>query len=286
MKVFFSILLAVTATFGTAATTDQAVDDLPDREYAYEIFRHLYRWYLDADQLMDARGPITDYEIEVWVRRLETESDPEDRSLYMEMLIPSLKTEIILKKADYSIPETGESVQNKDYRIALIDRYETPPGPEEDYLKITFPGREVFDHLYETRNQKVFPDSATRHRLGAAVRARMTSEDLDLIEGDQVIYVAPLSPVTNDIWVFWESQRKIIKFTSDADYDSEYFWKHHKVGFDILDLDTDIVISHTEKPGSNAYVTKDVVGRILFNCIVLGERTVVSADRVKIDPGP
>ena len=42
------------------------------------------------------------------------------------------------------------------------------------------------------------------------------------------------------------------------------------VGIDIYDLDDDIVISLIEKPGSNAFITKDAVGRILFNCVVLG----------------
>jgi hypothetical protein len=36
------------------------------------------------------------------------------------------------------------------------------------------------------------------------------------------------------------------------------------------------VVSLDEVAGSNAYMTRDHVGRILFNCIVLGRRVILS----------
>ncbi len=282
MKFFFPIFLALTTSLAAAPPSEAIVDDLPTREYSYELFRHLYRWYMDADEFIYKQGVLIDKEIEIWVRRLDHENDPEDKSIYLEVLIPLTKTEIILKKADYSIPELGMTVKNKDYRIALVDHYTTAPGPEEDYVKITYQGGEVAAALYKTRNQKVFPDEDTRKRLGQALEEHMREHGQVEIIGDQIVFLAPLSPVTNDIWIFWENQRKVIKFTSDADYDSAFYWTHHNIGVEILDLDEDIVISHAEKPGSNAYITKDVAGRILYNCIVLGKKIVIPEDEVRL----
>jgi hypothetical protein len=49
----------------------------------------------------------------------------------------------------------------------------------------------------------------------------------------------------------------------------------------VIDLDKDIVASTREVPGSNAFVTKDWVGRLLFNCILYGERVVRTPEQVR-----
>ncbi len=43
---------------------------------------------------------------------------------------------------------------------------------------------------------------------------------------------------------------------------------------EVIDLDKDVVDSTKEVPGSNAFVTKDWVGRMFYNCILYGERIV------------
>jgi len=48
-----------------------------------------------------------------------------------------------------------------------------------------------------------------------------------------------------------------------------------------IDLDKDIVASMREVPGSNAFVTKDWVGRLLFNCILYGERVVRTPEQIR-----
>ena len=44
---------------------------------------------------------------------------------------------------------------------------------------------------------------------------------------------------------------------------------------DLYDIDEQVVVSLDEVAGSNAYMTRDQVGRALFNCIVLGRRVVL-----------
>jgi hypothetical protein len=43
----------------------------------------------------------------------------------------------------------------------------------------------------------------------------------------------------------------------------------------LYDIDEQVVVSLDEVAGSNAYMTRDQVGRVLFNCIVLGKRVVL-----------
>ena len=92
---------------------------------------------------------------------------------------------------------------------------------------------------------------------------------------DQVFYGAPLSRVSNDLWVFWENARRLIKFSSDADYESEAFWLLGPLNLEVFDLDRDVVVTQEEIEGGAMAVTKDWAGRTLFNCIVLGRKLVV-----------
>jgi hypothetical protein len=273
------ILWITAATFAGNPDARTGVSRV-DREYCYELLRYLYRWYLDDDLFFENPEIRRATDVEFWIRELVVEADKEDRSRYLEVLLPIIETTIILKKADYRIPELGTAIQNLDYKIATVDRYQTLPAPESEYLKVTCPLDEVVAYLYRTRNQKRFPDDVVRGHLGDALRERMLKESPIEIEGDQLFFLAPFSPVSNELWVFWENQRKIIRFTSDSDYGDAAIWQNRYVGVDIYDLDHDIVISHLEMPGSNAYITKDAVGRILFNCVVLGQRLLITKETI------
>jgi len=89
---------------------------------------------------------------------------------------------------------------------------------------------------------------------------------------DQILYVAPVSSVCNDVWAFWETGRKVMLFSADTDLTNPGFEQLSQMRLDVIDLDKDVVDSTKEVPGSNAFVTKDWVGRMFFNCILYGER--------------
>jgi len=277
---FFLVALIVAATLTAAPKPDPAEPPL-DKEFTFELLRYLYRWYLDDDLFIDNPAVRDASTIEVWIRPLIHDADEEDKSAFIEVLIPIIQTEIILKKADYPIPELNARIQNQDFKVATVDRYRTLPGAASEYIRTTYDRNEIVAYFYSTRNDKLFPDEEVRRHLGDALRERVMAEGPIETEGDQLIYLAPLSPVSNEFWVFWENERKIIKFSSDSDYVDPYYWEHHQVGVDIYDLDDDIVVSLTETPGSNAYITKDAVGRILFNCVVLGRREVIAAEEIR-----
>ena len=61
------------------------------------------------------------------------------------------------------------------------------------------------------------------------------------------------------------------QYLYDLDIEHPSMWKHHTLHTDVFDLDTQVVVSLNEVPGSNAYLTRDEAGRILYNCIVRGK---------------
>ena len=44
----------------------------------------------------------------------------------------------------------------------------------------------------------------------------------------------------------------------------------------LRDVLNQTVVSHDEAPGSNAFLTRDQVGRALYNCVILGRRIEVT----------
>ena len=287
MKTFIHTSIIALAISATAVTPRAEV--IPEtfepysqvnRENAFELLRYLYRWYLDDDLFIHNPAVKEATEVEFWLRPLKSEADENDKSLYVEVLLPVIQTVIVLKKADYEIPELGLHIQNETFKVSSVDRYESPSAPESEYIKTQYNRTEVDEYLYETRNDRSYPNEAVQLRVDAALQDRIGVERPEGIEGDQLVYLAPISPVSNEFWVFWENARKIIRFSSDADIDKPESWVSSTIGIDIYDLDHDIVISLIEKPGSNAFITKDAVGRILFNCVVLGRREVITAEKL------
>jgi hypothetical protein len=55
-------------------------------------------------------------------------------------------------------------------------------------------------------------------------------------------------------------------------FDNEQLWLRSKLNVKIYDIDKQVVVSLQEVPGSNAYLTRDQVGRALYNCIILGRK--------------
>ena len=109
-------------------------------------------------------------------------------------------------------------------------------------------------------------------RLRVAVRAHAGLDPEKRDPGEHVVHVAPLSPVANELWVFWENRKMLIRFASDLDLENPAMWEHQTLGIRTYDILNQTVVALGEAAGSNAYLTRDQVGRALYNCIVLGRR--------------
>jgi len=137
----------------------------------------------------------------------------------------------------------------------------------------------LFDYLFRTRNERAFPDEQLREHLRSAVRKAIGERPADVEGGPAVVYLAPLSPVSNDLWVYWENGHRLIRFSSDADLTQKVYWDLAPVNVHAYDVRENVVVSLGEAPGSSKYVTRDWAARALFNCIALGQK-------VTMPPGP
>ncbi|MCA9286067.1 MAG: hypothetical protein KDA22_12660 [Phycisphaerales bacterium] len=255
-------------------------DDAADRTFLYEVARHLYRWYLDE---RDVAPEINRNEFVFWVREDRRALDEGDKSRFAEITLPRLGVQVLVKASDYEIPELDLHVASVGFKIVNVARVAPAEDPPADARVVVVPWPEMRDHLFRTRNAIRPPAGLLRERMRSAARKEIAHElehrGLPMPEGEQVVHLAPLSPVANEAWVFWETGRLLIRFSADIDLASPALWAHEELAVDLFDIDTQVVVSLDEAAGSNAYLTRDQVGRVLYNAIVLGQRLV-------LDPPP
>lgn len=269
------VALALGALAATTRSQPEgaAVDPrLTERVWLGEIVRYLYRWRLDE---RDIEPVAAADEIVFWVRDLHPPLDEGDRSRFGEVVLPQFGMTVRVKQADYEIPELDAVVKNEAFRIVGVSRSDIAPARPENSAEIRFDYTDLRDELFRTRALAGFPEGELLERLRAAVRSRIAKSDLAARAGDapvQVVHLAPLSPVANETWVFWETGRVLIRFASDIDLTNPAVWAHEELAVDIIDLSQDVVVTLDEVAGSNAFVTRDHAGRVLFNCMVLGRR--------------
>ena len=251
---------------------DGVLAEIGGQPVVHEVIRHLYRWYLDETDIEKHIGKPT---VSVWLRLLHPQLDPGDRSGFAELLLPALQVKVTLKKTDYRIEELNLDVKGHGYRITNVTR-EAPPATPEGYQVLELDLPALVDYLFQTRNQREYPDPALADHLHRAVLLELGERKIPPVDGVHVCHVGPLSPVSNELWVFWENGRMLIRFTSDLDLSNPSVWGQENLKVRTFDIDKQVVVSQSEVPGSNAFLNRDQVGRVLYNCIVLGQRVAVA----------
>lgn len=256
-----------------------------DQHYADELIRYIYRWHMDdailAETLQDQE------EVVLYYRSYEPDMrDPGDESEFLEVAMPFARLMVHLKKANYSVPELSLEVVGEHYKFLSAQHYPDFKLASEDYSVMRFPLKELFARLYATRNVRSFPTEEGRRRLRKEVLEEMQqaghlpSDSLD--DATQITYVAPISIVANELWCFWANGRKFIHFTSDLEVGHDQFWDLAEFGVEIIDADSQIVVTSIEQAGQQ-YFTKDYIGRILFNCIVHGQKIRRQGDELQVE---
>jgi hypothetical protein len=243
-----------------------------DEAFTREVIRHLYRWYLDEADVDAQAGKA---EMPVWTRAVERKLDAGDHSRFAEMVFPSLGVKVALKKTDYRVEELGLDVKSRSYRIINVVR-ERPADDARGYEVTRLKLPALREYLFETRNQREYPDAALAQRLRQAVRTQLGHQ-----KGEHICHVGPLSPVSNELWVFWENARMLVRFSSDLDLSNPSVWRQENLTVRTFDIDRQVVLSFSEAPGSNAFLTRHQIGRVLYNCIVLGQRQTLTSDESK-----
>jgi hypothetical protein len=248
--------------------------ELVQPAYLYEVARHLYRWYLDeaeVERVVQAKQFV------FWVRRLDARLDPGDQSQLGEIVLPQLGISVKVKKADYLIEELQTAVKSRTFKITQVARVKIPAAAPGNYTVVTLDMQEMLDYLFRTRSQRDYPDAALLERMRQALRKELLREGVatNASVTEQIVHLSPLSPVANEVWVYWETGRKLLHFDSDIDLANPAVWQHETLMVHSYDLDQQVVLTHEEAPGSNRFLTRHQVGRALFNCMLLGQRVVV-----------
>lgn len=273
------VVLTGCATRQNVQSTTRIESDHPvaQRDALFEMLRYVYLWHFDESFSIDAARSDT---IEIWAREVTEELDEGDQSRFAEVWLPQIKLLISLKKANYSIPELDLDIRNDSFKIQSVSHQSDPAAARSEFKILTFTEKEVMDHLFASRNLKRFPDEALRQNLRAAIINREFGELAD-ISGNQVVYVSPISPVSNDLWVYHENLKRLIRFAADMDLSNPEFWSKTPLHVEVYDLETSVVVMNDEAAGSDAYLTKDFTGRALFNCLILGMRIDVTEEDAK-----
>lgn len=267
----FALILILLSSCGTVgADKQQRIADVPpellQQSYLYEVVRHLYRWYLDESEI---EKMMPNKMLTFWVRRLEPQLDPGDRSILGEILLPQFNISVSVKKADYTIEEIGVPVKSPGFRITRIVRMDIPVRRRLSCQVVDVDMKDMRDYLFRTRNQQDFPDAVMVEHLRQALRKEVAKEEIsmaNLPEGGRIIHLAPLSPVANETWVFWEDGRKLFYFASDIDLANQAVWEHETMMVRVFDLDKQVVVSPSEAPGSNRFLTRYQVSRVIQLC--------------------
>ena len=262
-------------------TVQKAVSSPPPAELLQpaaldEIVRHLYRWYWDESDIERASDL---KEWVFWVRPISVKRDAGDESLFADVLLPQLGTDVHLKKADYSIEEMKLRVKSDNFHIKNVAKVTAPSEPPAGCEVVKIQTADLKDYLMRTRTQPDYPSAELLERMRGALRKELGEEasfSTNKVVGEQIVYIAPLSPVGNDIWVFWENRKLLIRFASDIDLTNPAVWDQETLMVHGHDPYSQMVISLDEAAGSNRFMTRNQLGRALYNCIILGQRVTVT----------
>ncbi len=251
-----------------------AVDPvLMDEDYLREVVRHLYRWYMDE---VDVEKEAERDHFVFWLRELNPELDPGDLSRFGEIVIPELDIHVTVKKADYPIEHSERRVKSDLYKIVNVARYPEPRDRPAEYREVRMSYSALREHLFDTRSDVRYPDDELLKLMREAVHEELEDEYPLLPEPEdsfsRTVHISALSPVANEVWVFWEAGRLLLHFSSDLDLEHPETWEDDLPAVRAYEIDEQTVVSLHEAAGSNAYLTRDQVGRALYNCVILGRR--------------
>lgn len=265
------------------AQAQQPPKEIMEMPFLHDVVWHLYRWYLDendADKLAGKKDTV------FWVKGLNPKLDPGDKSLFGEVMIPDLDVDISVKKSDYTIPEFNLTAKNDHFKIINVAR-PCPKKKPEGFTAVKLNYKEMRDYASGKRAISRFPSEEILQRFQTAsadaIRQYLLGREKDglstpsgtwgeMLTREQALHLAPVLDIANETWGFWEAGKMLIRFSSDIDLENPAVWDHGNVAVRLYNIAEQTVISLDEVPGSNAYMTRDQVGRALLNCMVLGKK--------------
>jgi hypothetical protein len=261
-----------------SAAAGQTPDPLADEAYVFLVMRYLYRWHSDEALFLNAGDATTPAAYEVWTRRLHPQLDAGDHSEFAEMWIPAVGIFLELKRAEYGVPELKLDIAEGSFKIQRVERTQSAPAAKNQYHVRRYDRQKTMDLIFATKDHIQYPSEVLDTRIRDLVNRFLRKHQPPSIGRLQTFFVSGISPVCNELWIFWQNEGKILHFSSAMDLHNPKFWEITPLNLKVIDLRRQVVVSGHEVPGSNAFLTKDWAGRMLYNCIVLGERLDLTPD--------
>jgi hypothetical protein len=260
----------------SSANQDSPPPQYQQEDFLCEVIAHLYRWHLDE---IDVAAATQSANKKLWVREVSPELDPGDRSQFAEVLLPAVGVKAVLKKTDYTIKELDMVVKSDGYKIVRVSRVDSDTAKDPSWHLLELDRVHLRKVLFQKRGEISFPEGEMikrmQHAVRSQVREHLNQKGIPLPVKADAVHFSSLSPVANECWVFWETGRVLIHFASDLDLSNPSVWEHDELSGTLYDLDEQVVVSLQEVLGSNAFLTRDQVGRAIYNCVVLGRRVVL-----------
>jgi len=244
-------------------------------EYLRGVLEYVYYWHLEPSRFFEEDQ---DTNIEILVKKNSYSKDLDNNSTRYELIIPDLNLGIDLVKANYTIQELDLQITNSSFKVVAVNPdFREPITNEEFKVRLLSEGK-MMKRLFQSRYR---PAVISGDVISNIYNSLVKLSKLELghpLKKEHIFYVGPLSDYSNDIWIFWETERKLVKLSSASDYTSKAYWQLLPIFVKIYDLDSDVVVSLSEVSGSNAYITKSYAGRIMFNCIVDGKKVIIEEE--------
>jgi len=250
--------------------------ELGGEEVFLDLAQYLYRWYLDED---DFRNFDPEFRGKLWIRKVSRVLDPEDRSSFIEIFLPAIRLMVNLKKTDYVINELNLEVKSDGYKIASVGRVEDDVMlRSEDYASLDMDLDALYNYLFDNRLKADYPDEEMLDYLRKSVKEQCEDYGKGM-KGEQLIWLAPISPVANEIWVYWENRKMLFNFRADVDMHKREIWEHDSIQVIPYDIVNQTIVTYEESPCDDDFITRDQVGRVLFNCMALGRKVSIEQSK-------
>jgi len=231
-----------------------------------DLSRYLYRWYFDENDYARLDPQLKD---QLWLRRLEMIADEGDRSRYLEVVLPAVGVAVTLKKTDYRIPELKLDIRSGGYRVIRVSRDAVSP---KGFAVLKLHSDALIAKIFEMRLERTFPGDALQTHILTNLSPQADALAQSPRNVPQTFFFAPVHEVDNEAWVFWEEGKLLFKASSEIDLANPDAWRTERLELTVIDTVCQTVVSFSERPGSNRHVTRDQVGRALYNCVVLGQK--------------
>ena len=241
-------------------------------DYLRGVLKYVYYWHLDPAHFFEDDQ---DTNIEILIKKNSYSKDLNNSSVRYELIIPDLNLGIDLVKANYKINELDLQITNSSFKVVSVNPDFREPVTNEEFQIKFLSEDKTMRGLFKSRYRPAELSGYVRTNIYKSLVKLSKLELGHPLKKEHIFYVGPLSDYSNDIWIFWETERKLVKLSSASDYTSKAYWQLLPVFVKIYDLDSNVVVSLSEVSGSNAYITKSFAGRIMFNCIVDGEKIFI-----------